>query len=89
VVLPEYVHAAVCHGAAMLAAMAASGGEGKESKDLWEIMGQMSKPSRHVDPSTDTNEQGLLQAKYEVFLDMCFKQREYREIVNKRLNAIK
>ncbi|KAJ5815084.1 hypothetical protein N7474_006861 [Penicillium riverlandense] len=87
VVLPEYVHAAVCHGAAMLAAMAASGGPGPKSKDLWGIMGQMSKPGRRVDTTTNTHEQGLLEAKYEVFLDMCFKQREYRELVDKRLNT--
>ncbi|KAJ9492787.1 hypothetical protein VN97_g473 [Penicillium thymicola] len=37
VIFPEYVHAAVCHGAAMLAAMAASQGSGEESKDLWSI----------------------------------------------------
>lgn len=87
VVLPEYIHAAVCHGAAMLAAMAASGGPGAQSKDLWGIMGQMSKPGQRVDPTTNTHEQRLLQAKYEVFLDVCFKQREYRELVNKRLST--
>ncbi|KAL4919645.1 putative FGGY-family carbohydrate kinase [Aspergillus aurantiobrunneus] len=52
------------------------------SKDLWAIMGQMSKPGRRVDPTSDADEQWLLQAKYEVFLDMCFKQREYRELVD-------
>ena len=87
VVLPEYVHAAVCHGAAMLAAMAASRASGTKSKHLWEIMGQMSRPGRRVDPTTNTDEQRLLQVKYDVFLDMCFKQREYRELVNKRLNS--
>lgn len=70
VVLPEYVHAAVCHGAAMLAAMAASRMPGETSKDLWGIMDQMSKPGRRVDPTADAHEQTLLQAKYEVFLDM-------------------
>ncbi|KAJ5602094.1 hypothetical protein N7510_011628 [Penicillium lagena] len=87
VVLPEYVHAAVCHGAAMLAAMAASGSSGAKSEDLWGIMRQMSKPGRRVDPTNNRQEQRLLQAKYEVFLDMCFKQREYRELVNERLNT--
>ncbi|PYH91373.1 Pentulose kinase [Aspergillus ellipticus CBS 707.79] len=87
VVLPQYVDAVVCHGAAMLAAMAASGPSGTPSKDLWTIMCQMSKPGRRVDPSTDVNEQRLLQAKYEVFLDMCFRQREYRDVVDKRLGA--
>jgi FGGY-family pentulose kinase len=87
VVLPEYIHAAVCHGAAMLAAMAASKGPEGNSKDLWDIIGQMSKPGRRIDPTTDTNEQKLLQAKYEVFLDMCSRQRAYRELVDKRLSG--
>lgn len=87
VVLPEYIHAAVCHGAAMLAAMAATNASGAKSKDLWGIMDQMSKPGRRVDPTADVDEQRVLQAKYEVFLDMCFKQREYRELVDKRLGA--
>ncbi|KAJ5374075.1 hypothetical protein N7517_006081 [Penicillium concentricum] len=88
VIVPKYVHAAVCHGTAMLAAMAASEGSGKESKDLWSIMSQMSKPGRRVDPTADANEQRLLQAKYEVFLDMCFKQREYRDLIDKRISAV-
>ncbi|CAG8216947.1 unnamed protein product [Penicillium salamii] len=87
VVLPEYVHAAVCHGAAMLAAMAASKAPGAKPKDLWSVMSQMSKPGRRVDPTADAHEQGLLQVKYEVFLDMCFKQREYRCLVDERLYA--
>ncbi|PWY66476.1 putative FGGY-family carbohydrate kinase [Aspergillus sclerotioniger CBS 115572] len=87
VVLPEYVHAAVCHGAAMLAAMAASSQFASVSKDLWTVMGEMSKPGWRVDPSTDENEQRLLQAKYEVFLDMCFRQREYRDLVDRKLSA--
>lgn len=87
VVLPEYVHAAVCHGTAMLAAMAASKLSGADTKDLWEVMSQMSKPGRRVDPTNNMQEQQLLEAKYEVFLDMCFKQREYRELVNKRISG--
>lgn len=88
-VLLKYVHAAVCHGAAMLAAMAARrGGLGAKSKDLWDIMDQISKPGRRVDPTTDTDEQRLLQAKYDVYLDMCFRQREYHDLVDKRLNAV-
>ncbi|CAG8407454.1 unnamed protein product [Penicillium salamii] len=87
VVLPEYVHAAVCHGAAMLAAMAASKAPGAKSKDLRSVMSQMSKPGRRVDPTTNAREQGLLQVKYEVFLEMCFKQREYRCLVDEGLYA--
>lgn len=87
VVLPEYIHAAVCHGAAMLAAMAASKSHEKDSKSLWEIMGQMSKPGRRVDPTNDKKERDLLQAKFEVFLDMCSRQRGYRELVDNRLSG--
>ncbi|KAJ5307062.1 hypothetical protein PENANT_c003G05846 [Penicillium antarcticum] len=87
VVLPEYVQAAVCHGAAMLGAMAASGNSGKTSESLWGVIRQMSKPGRRLDPTTDVNEQRLLQAKYEIFSDMCFKQREYRDLVDRRLNG--
>ncbi|KAJ5349145.1 uncharacterized protein N7506_002398 [Penicillium brevicompactum] len=87
VVLPEYIHAAMCHGAAMLAAMAASTSPGKDPKSLWEITDQMSKPGRRVDPTNDAKEQGLLQAKFEVFLDMCSRQREYKELVDNRLSG--
>lgn len=87
VILPEYVHAAVCHGAAMLAAMAASQSSEGSTRDLWGIMGQMSKPGLRIDPASDETEIQLLQAKYEVFLDMSFKQREYREFVDKRFHG--
>ncbi|KAJ6009429.1 FGGY-family carbohydrate kinase [Penicillium canescens] len=80
VVLPEYVHAAVCHGAAMLAAMAASGVSSKISEGLWAIIRQISKPGQRINPTTDVNEHRLLQAKYEIFLDIFFKQREYRDL---------
>ncbi|XHG03538.1 hypothetical protein AWENTII_006840 [Aspergillus wentii] len=87
IVVPEYEHAAVCHGAAMLGVKAASGSDGGEPKDLWSIMGEMSRPGRCVQPSTDMDEQRLLQVKYEVFLDMCIKQREYRSLVDGRLKG--
>lgn len=71
----------------MLAAMAASGVLGEKSKDMWDITSQMSKPGRDVDLTGDAGEQRLPQAKYEVFLDMCFKQREYRDLMGKRLST--
>ncbi|KAJ6007250.1 FGGY-family carbohydrate kinase [Penicillium herquei] len=82
VVVPEYLHAAVCHGSAMLAAMAASESSATDSKDLWEIISQMSKPGRQVRPTTDKQENRLLQTKYEIFLEMSLKQREYRARIN-------
>jgi len=85
VLIPRYIHAAVCHGAAMLGAKAASASkspDGRTTTDLWEIMDRMSKPGKRVDPTTDENERRLLQVKYEVFLEQCFKQQEYRARVD-------
>lgn len=83
VVIPRYIHAAVCHGAAMLGAKAASADEEGKTESLWDIMDRMSKPGEKVVPTVDPKEKALLQAKYRVFLEQCFKQREYRQIVDR------
>ncbi|RDA83935.1 hypothetical protein CP532_3645 [Ophiocordyceps camponoti-leonardi (nom. inval.)] len=77
VLIPRYVHAAVVHGAAMLGARAAGG------ESLWSIMDRMSKPGRLVKPGKDKAEKALLDAKYEVFLDMCAAQQTYRAKIDK------
>lgn len=82
VVIPRYIHAAVCHGAAMLGAKAASSDSEGRTEDLWEIMDRMSKPGKKVMPTEDPNEKALLQAKYKVFLEQCFGQQKYREMVD-------
>ncbi|KAJ5632235.1 sugar kinase [Penicillium lividum] len=82
VVIPRYIHAAVCHGAAMLGAKAASTDKEGKTEDLWVIMDRMSKPGRKVMPTVDTKEKALLQAKYQVFLEQCFKQQKYRQMVD-------
>lgn len=82
VVIPRYIHAAVCHGAAMLGAKAASADSQGKTEDLWDIMDRMSKPGKKVVPTTDVKEKALLQAKYEVFLEQCFKQQKYRQLVD-------
>lgn len=96
VVIPQYVHAAVVHGAAMLAAKAASSAdrEGKEGKDregktesLWDVMGRMSKPGTVVHPTKDSREKKLLGVKYKVFLEQCRTQREYRKFVDEVIEA--
>lgn len=88
VVIPQYAHAAVCHGTAMLGAKAASAGQGESPKDLLRIMGEMSKPGRRIDPSGDEGEKRFLGVKYEVFLDMCGRQREYRRLVDERVGVV-
>ena len=82
VLIPQYVHAAVVHGAAMLGAKAASADKNGKTTPLWEIMDKMSKPGRVVAPSEDPHEKELLGVKYKVFLEQCHSQREYRRNVD-------
>ncbi|KAI8955873.1 Nup93/Nic96-domain-containing protein [Xylaria longipes] len=82
VLIPRYVHAAVVHGAAMLGAKAASADQEGNTENLWSIMDRMSKPGRLVKPGKDKNEKKLLDTKYEVFLDQCRTQQEYRRKVD-------
>lgn len=89
VVIPRYVHAAVCHGAAMLGAKAASADEEGKTEDLWDIMDRFSKPGRKVPPSTNQNEKALLDVKYKVFLEQCHKQQEYRALVDQTVESWK
>ena len=82
VLIPQYVHAAVAHGAAMLGAKAASADADGETEDLWNIMKRMSKPGKAVHPTEDQHEKELLKVKYKVFLEQCEKQRVYRKEVD-------
>ncbi|KAJ0422538.1 FGGY family of carbohydrate kinase [Aspergillus carlsbadensis] len=82
VLIPRYIHAAVCHGAAMLGAKAASADAEGRTEDLWSIMDRMSKPGKKVVPTDDENEKALLEVKYSVFLEQCHKQQEYRALVD-------
>ncbi|KAJ5935668.1 hypothetical protein N7466_005215 [Penicillium verhagenii] len=82
VVIPRYIHAAVCHGAAMLGAKAASSDQDGKTESLWVIMDRMSKPGKKVMPTESAKEKALLEAKYKVFLEQCFKQQKYRQMVD-------
>ncbi|KAI1921897.1 hypothetical protein LOZ66_006588 [Ophidiomyces ophidiicola] len=82
VLIPRYVHAAVCHGAAMLGAKAASADPEGKTEDLWDIMDRMSKPGKAVHPTKDKFEKALLDMKYKVFLEQCHQQQEYRRNVD-------
>lgn len=82
VIIPRYVHAAVCHGAAMLGAKAASADRSGKTEDLWTIMDRMSKPGKVVKPTTTKGVKGLLDVKYKVFLEMCDRQRVFRSMVD-------
>lgn len=87
VVVPHYVNAAVCHGAAMLGAKAASVDMEGETTDLLEIMDRMSKPGKTSHPTKDLYEKSLLSAKYRIHLDQCHRQLEYRKTVDEVVAA--
>jgi len=82
VLIPQYVNAAVAHGAAMLGAKAASADKDGKTEPLWDIMDRMSKPGKAVHPTEDPHEKQLLQVKYKVFLEQCHSQRKYRSEVD-------
>lgn len=82
VIIPRYIHAAVVHGAAMLGAKAASADKDGMTEPLWQIMDRMSKPGKVIRSSATPGEKKLLSTKYEVFLEQCRTQREYRDKVD-------
>ncbi|KAI4208609.1 MAG: hypothetical protein LQ348_000086 [Seirophora lacunosa] len=82
VLIPQYVHAAVVHGAAMLGAKAASADKDGKTEPLWNIMDRMSKPGKTIPPTTDPHEKELLAVKYKVFLEQCNSQQTYRKDVD-------
>ena len=82
VVIPRYIHAAVCHGAAMLAVKAAGASADGKTADLWHVIDAMSKPGEAFYPTDDGHQKALLAAKYRVFLDQCQRQREYRATID-------
>ncbi|KAJ4423459.1 nuclear pore complex subunit [Gnomoniopsis sp. IMI 355080] len=82
VLVPRYVNAAVVHGAAMLGAKAASADAKGNTEPLWDIMDRMSKPGQTVRADTHTGKRKLLEVKYEVFLEQCRTQQEYRKRVD-------
>ncbi|RLV96337.1 putative sugar kinase [Spathaspora sp. JA1] len=50
---------------------------------LWKIMEKMTGPGKVIFPSEDSDpDRKLLATKYKVFLDQCYKQQEYRRMVD-------
>lgn len=82
VLVPRYVNAAVVHGAAMLGAKAASADAKGNTEPLWDIMDRMSKPGKTVRADGNPKKKKLLEVKYEVFLEQCRTQQEYRKKVD-------
>jgi ribulose kinase len=87
VLIPKYVHAAVVHGAAMLAVKAASAADGGKGEDLWSIMDRMSKPGQTVYPTKDEGVKKLLKVKYKVFLEQCESQQKWRKEIDEAVKG--
>ncbi|KAI5279280.1 hypothetical protein KEM54_004234 [Ascosphaera aggregata] len=87
VLIPQYISAAVCHGAAMLGAKAASADESGKTEDLWKIMDRMSRPGSAVYPLQEELEHTLLRVKYDIFLEQLQKQRDYRRNIDAALKG--
>lgn len=88
VLVPRYVNAAVVHGAAMLGAKAASADAKGKTEPLWDIMDRMSKPGKTVRADDNPVKKKLLEVKYEVFLEQCRTQQEYRKKVDSTLKDL-
>lgn len=88
VLVPRYVNAAVVHGAAMLGAKAASADAQGHTEPLWDIMDRMSKPGKTVRADNNPAKKKLLEVKYEVFLEQCRTQQEYRKKVDSAIQAM-
>ena len=73
----------------MLGAKAASADAEGKTEDLWEIMDRMSKPGKKVVATRDETEKALLNTKYKVFLEQCYKQQEYRALVDQAVGSWK
>ena len=51
---------------------------------LWKVMKKMTGPGKVINPHPDDNpERRLLNVKYKVFLEQCYSQRKFRDMVDK------
>ena len=89
VIIPRYIEAAVVLGSAMLGAKASTVNEKGQTENLWDIMDKMSKPGVIVNPTTDPYELGLLEAKYQIFLEMASSQQKFRSLVGQAVDGWK
>lgn len=79
VYIPKYVDAAVVLGAAFLGVKAATG------EGLWEVMRRCTKECRVVEGNAKEWERRVLEAKYQVLMDMTEAQGVYRGMVDETM----
>ncbi|KAL3240017.1 putative phosphotransferase RNJ42_05060 [Nakaseomyces bracarensis] len=90
IIIPKYIDSAVVFGSAILGAMADASRHqnGTTTKDyvgdtLWSTMVKMTPEGSSVFPFDENNiTRKLLQVKYKIFIDMAYRQREYRNMVD-------
>lgn len=86
VVIPKYIDSAVVHGSAMLGALAAVEYSKGEKGSLWDVMSTMTPSGTTIDPeSKDTLDYKIINAKYDIFLEMATFQQKARAHVDKVL----
>jgi len=88
VITPRYPQAAVCHGAATLAAKAATTDCDGNTEDIWSVMKRLSKPGKLFEPIDDEGMKALLAVKYRVFLEQCERQRVFRSMVDQAMTKV-
>lgn len=58
-------------------------GESQPGDKLWKVMEKMTGPGRVIFPSKENHpDRRLLNAKYKIFLEQCYKQQEFRNMVD-------
>lgn len=90
VIIPKYIDSAVVFGSAILGAMAdvsrqqTSNTPNESVADtLWDTMVKMTPEGTAIFPFDENNiTRKLLEVKYKIFIDMAYRQREYRNMVD-------
>jgi ribulose kinase len=83
VIIPRYENAAVCYGAAILAAKASTMDAEGNTENIWSVMQRLSKSGLFIAPEDNADIRALLKVKYQVFLEQCARQQVFREMVDR------
>ena len=87
VVIPKYIDSAVVFGAALLGASASKSFELEKPQShegiLWNTMTSMTKSDKVIMPQNiDSLDRTLLNVKYQIYLDMIQRQKDYRSMID-------
>ncbi|KAI1139295.1 FGGY-family pentulose kinase [Hypoxylon sp. FL0543] len=87
VIKPRQAGAAVCFGAAILAATAITKGPTGGTGALWSVMQNLSQQGEIQQPEKNTLLKDLLDVKYIIYLEQCERQRVFRDMVEKAISS--